>query len=139
MMGRMTTDSWAEGLSRLYADLDRETASQNHVCRGCGGCCHFDVVDHVLYVSEMERRYLALVSPDFPAEPDASEELLRGGLRCPYQSGGRCFAREGRPLGCRLHFCEGPELDYEAWHNRLKALHDEVDFGWDYRPLLPLA
>lgn len=128
-------------MRRLYARLDAELAALGVVCGGCGRCCRFDEVDHVLYASRLERRYLALVSPFFPGSGD--HELIARGLRCPYQTETGCRAREGRVLGCRLHYCtwDDPVLEervYAEWHERLKRMHDELGEPWDYRPLLPL-
>lgn len=143
-------------LSRLYADLEAEQRRIGLSCSGCGACCRFDVVDHVLYASELEKAYLLSASPAFPvpAEPDgdpdrdtdaATAELVKAGLRCQFQKDGHCEARDARTLGCRLHFCtwpEGKEADEEAfceeWHRRLKRLHDVLDIEWLYGPLLPL-
>ena len=132
---------WSARLEEFYRELDRELEDLGAVCDGCGECCHFDKVDHVLYASRLERLHLARAA-ELPLHPDATPELLAAGLRCPYQSGGRCLAREGRVLGCRLHFCSWParqdENDFaERWHAKLKELHDTLGVGWDYRPLLP--
>ncbi len=120
----------------LYRELDAELAGLS--CAGCGRCCHFDEVDHLLYASRLERLYLAQTAR-VPDQPDAPPELLAAGLRCPFQQHNRCLAREGRVLGCRLHFCaaENPELS-ERWHGRLKRLHEELGEEWEYGPLLPL-
>ncbi len=136
-------------LTRLYADLEAEQRRMGLSCSGCGACCRFDEVDHVLYSSDLERRHLLAVSTP-PAEPDRDgdatrAELLKTGLRCPFQKDGHCEARDGRPLGCRLHFCRRPketesgeEAFCETWHARLKRLHDDLGLEWRYRPLLPL-
>lgn len=129
-------------LAHLYAELEGELAVKEVECAGCGTCCHFDVADHVLYASELERRYLleSVIPPD---HPDGDVELLARGLRCPFQEEGRCRAREGRVLGCRLHFCRWANAAEEAefcelWHGKLKWLHDELNMEWRYGPLLPL-
>lgn len=129
-------------VAELYRELDAEIERRGLRCRGCGECCCFDRVDHILYASGLERQYLSLQAPP---ENHSDEEipLIERGLRCPYQVAGKCFAREGRVLGCRLHFCEGLEFSdeeelSETWHRRLKELHDRLGVDWDYRPLLPL-
>lgn len=134
-------------LTRLYADLEAEQRRTGLACSGCGTCCRFDEVDHVLYASELERQYLLAASTP-PAQPDrdadaAFARLLETGLRCPYQRDGRCEARDGRTLGCRLHFCRWPddrdgEAFCETWHGKLKQLHDDLGLEWRYGPLLPL-
>lgn len=140
--GARPRSEWRLRLAELYRELDVRLAALGASCAGCGECCRFDRADHVLYASLLERLYLA-ASEATRAEPGADAALLAAGLRCPFQSGGRCLAREGRVLGCRLHHCAGDqealgELS-EAWHARLRALHDELGFAWDYRPLLPWA
>lgn len=136
------SEPWFEAMRNFYRDLDEELSGLEVSCRGCGCCCHFDVVDHILYASGLERRYLVRVAGPQPLA-DAEPEQLAWGLRCPYQSGGRCQAREGRALGCRLYHCDWPDgvdedMVYQRWHERLKRLHDELGEEWDYRPLLPL-
>ncbi len=126
----------------FHARADAAVAERGARCDGCGACCHFETADHILYASALERRYLAAVSP-LPASPDAEPSLLERGLRCPFQKNNRCEAREGRPLGCRLHFCacaDSPDMtDFaETLHAELKALHETLGEDWAYRPLLPL-
>lgn len=135
-------DEWIAAMSELYAAVDLEIASLAPHCRGCGGCCHFDRAEHLLYASRLERLYLLAGAPA-PEHPDADGKLLAAGLRCPYQKEGRCLARTARTLGCRLHYCSWPETVQadelsERWHQRLKQLHDRLGVEWDYAPLLPL-
>lgn len=129
-------------LAGFYRELDAELERLGPECRGCGECCRFDRVDHILYASDFEREYLLRISA--APEPSGGDvDLLSRGLRCPFQRDDGCTARDGRVLGCRLHFCEGlgdadEEEFCEDWHNRLKALHAELGLDWNYRPLLPL-
>lgn len=110
----------------------------NNGCDACGRCCRFDEADHILYASALERLYLAQTAVR-PEHPDASPELLAAGLRCPFQKDNLCQAREGRTLGCRVHFCREEAGDWaEAWHERLKRLHETLGVEWAYAPLLPL-
>ena len=44
------------------------------------------------------------VSEHPPSTVQVDLEAIR--RRCPYHVGGRCTAREGRPLGCRTYFCD---------------------------------
>src|SRR5262249_45409025 len=59
---------------------------------------------------------------------------------CPFQIDGLCTARERRPLGCRVYYCDpsygatGSALS-ERFVARLKVLHDEAATPWEYRPL----
>lgn len=129
-------------LAAFYRELEEELAGLRPVCRGCGACCRFDLADHVLYASDLEREYLVAADPRPPLAASGAE-LVAAGLRCPYQSGDDCLARTGRVLGCRLHFCRWPDPDAaadlaERWHIRLKNLHDALAVDWRYSPLLPL-
>ena len=131
---------WFKAMRDFYRKLDRELAGRS--CAACGRCCRFDEADHVLCASRLERRYLALTAR-VPDNPDAPPELLAAGRRCPFQTGGRCGAREGRVLGCRLYFCgPGGAADGEAlaelWHGRLKRLHEEFGAEWEYGRLFPM-
>lgn len=131
-----------ERLAQLYRELEADVASRGLTCRGCGECCRFDRVDHLLYASDLEREYLLHTMP-VPAHAGEYDVLIARGQRCPFQVNGVCQAREGRVLGCRLHFCEGSwgegEQEWcEAWHDRVKKLHAECGLVWNYRPLLPL-
>src|SRR5262249_11683593 len=63
---------------------------------------------------------------------------LDDGATCPWQDiHGRCTARESRPLGCRIFFCDptyeqhAPELS-EMFLGRLKQLVNDLDLPWDY-------
>lgn len=138
-------DAEMTAMAEFYRAADREigayVAALGIECTGCGTCCQFDVADHVLYASGLERRYLLLTAP--PPAACGDLDLIAKGLRCPYQDGNRCLARNGRTLGCRLHYCDalwggGGEELAERWHRRLKALHDELGIEWRYAPLLPL-
>ena len=56
--------------------------------------------------------------------------------RCPWHVDGLCRLRTGRPLGCRLYFCDPAWTDemtevYEIFHAELRALH--ARHGRDYR------
>ena len=66
---------------------------------------------------------------------------LDDGATCPWQDAqGRCTAREARPLGCRVYFCDpsyeptAPELT-EQFLGPLKQLADEHGWPWNYAPL----
>ena len=59
---------------------------------------------------------------------------------CPFQVQGLCIARESRPLGCRIYFCdpafqEQQHTITETAVAKLKTIADEFDTGWNYAPL----
>lgn len=134
----MTRSEQLAAMRDFYRDLDAELAGREHACDACGRCCRFDEADHILYASALERLYLAHAAA-MPEHPDAPPDLLAAGLRCPFQHHNLCLAREGRTLGCRLHFCrEEAGERAELWHERLKRLHEALGVAWDYAPLLPI-
>lgn len=137
---------WLDAMASFYRevdkDMDRLTRRGDVACEGCGHCCHFDTAGHLLYASELEKRYLLRVAA-LPEHPDGDGEEIESGDRCPYQKDGKCHARSGRVLGCRLHFCQWPDVAAaedaaEQWHARLKRLHEELGVEWRYARLLPL-
>jgi len=119
-------------LPQLYADLDAEIHKSQPVCELSGRCCRFEEYGHTLFVSDPE--VALLLSVPYPAGGEI------GPAGCPYQVGNICTARERRPLGCRVYYCDpqwegrGEELS-ELYIKRLKDLHDFHETDWDYRPL----
>jgi Fe-S-cluster containining protein len=130
---RAGTPPWQE-LASLYEELEAEIGRLRPVCQLSGRCCRFREFDHTLFVSGLEVEYLLQGA----AQPIGA---LDRGETCPWQDArGRCTAREARPLGCRVYFCDpnyesaGPEL-CERFLTRLKNLTDRHGISWDYAPL----
>jgi hypothetical protein len=121
-------------LRELYADLDAEVTLLGPVCQLSGRCCRFKEFGHTLFVSTAEVRLLVGSAPP-PRRP------LDDGETCPWQDDrGHCTARESRPLGCRVYYCdpsyEGFAYDLsERYIGRLKTLTSEHGLPWDYAPL----
>jgi len=117
-------------LAELAAVLEEAGAAAGNgagdPCRACGRCCHFDQMDHRLYVSTGELALLAALAP--ACRP------RRG--RCPYQVDERCTARPRRPLGCRAFFCQvrpGDDPDrYERPHGQVRRLHERHGVPYRY-------
>jgi hypothetical protein len=114
-------------LLAIYRRVDQAVAAKGATCLGGGGCCKFDLAGHLLYLSTAELSLLC------HAPPPTLTNCRR--LRCPYQVGPRCMARERRGLGCRTFFCR-QDLDawsnevYEDAHNAIRRLH--ADLGLPY-------
>jgi Fe-S-cluster containining protein len=59
---------------------------------------------------------------------------------CPFQKDKLCTAREPRPLGCRVYYCD-PSYQTRAneitekYLARLKELADRAGIEWRYAPL----
>lgn len=127
-------DEAREPLAALYRELDRAVSDLGPVCELSGRCCRFEEYGHTLFVSEAEAAVLIADAPA-PVRP------LDSGATCPWQdSKGRCVAREARPLGCRVYFCDPGYEDHapaisERFLGRLKALCDDRGWPWNYAPL----
>jgi hypothetical protein len=118
----------------LYAELDAAVARLAPACAISGRCCRFREYGHTLFLSHTEAEYLVSEAPQ-PAR------ALDDGETCPWQDDrGRCTAREARPLGCRVYFCDpafegaAPVLS-ERFIARLKGMADRHGLPWDYAPL----
>jgi Fe-S-cluster containining protein len=124
----------AGALRALYGQLDAEIRTLGVVCELSGRCCRFEEYGHTLFLSKTEANYLLSNAPR-PARP------LDQGQSCPWQDlQGRCTARDGRPIGCRVYFCnkefdEQTQSVSERYLSKIKALHDTFGLPWNYAPL----
>lgn len=130
----------------VYAEADCDISSRNPICKNSGRCCKFESYGHLLYVTAIELIAFSGIGTgvkrevaELPQKGVVSLKQFFAGERaegCPYQIGGMCTAREGRPLGCRIYFCDENAQHwqnevYEKYHTKLKKLHE--DFGIEYR------
>jgi Fe-S-cluster containining protein len=119
-------------INSLYAAVDAAVAAAGPKCEASGRCCRFKEYGHTLFISQMEAEVLLAAAP--PYEQPVSDEF------CPFQKDNLCTAREPRPLGCRVYFCDpayqetGNQIT-ETYLRQLKQLADEFDLGWRYAPL----
>ncbi len=121
-------------LYALYAELDAAVDRLAPVCQISGRCCRFEEYGHTLFLSEPEALLLLAEAPP-PLRP------LDDGASCPWQNErGHCTAREARPIGCRVYFCDpafqdhAPELT-EVALGTLKRLVEALELPWNYAPL----
>ena len=116
----------------LYAEVDAAVAAAGPVCVASGRCCRFKDYGHTLFVSNLEADVLLALAPPF--DRPASSDF------CPFQRGNLCTAREPRPLGCRVYYCDpayqetGSRIS-EEYLRRLKRLAEEHGVEWHYAPL----
>jgi Fe-S-cluster containining protein len=116
----------------IYAEADAAIAAAGPRCESSGRCCRFKEYGHTLFISHLEAEVLLDAAPPY-AKPVSAEF-------CPFQKENVCTAREPRPLGCRVYFCDpayqetGNEIT-EKYLRRLKDLADELSLGWRYGPL----
>lgn len=124
----------AADLRDLYKQVDAEVARLGPVCQLSGRCCRFKEYGHTLFVSTPEIQLLLDGAPR-PQRP------LDGGETCPWQDvRGHCTARDCRPLGCRVYYCDPAyEPSAHSLSERdvagLKALTDKHGLTWNYAPL----
>lgn len=129
----MTEDSGLHNeVRRIYGRLDADVKNAGPVCEISGRCCRFGEYGHRLYLSRPEAEIL--FHEGLPDDAEISEET------CPFQSGNVCTAREKRPLGCRVYFCEPTYQDRcielsEQYIGELKQLHQAHERDWEYAPL----
>ena len=122
-------------LDALYADLDAELAALAPRCELSGRCCDFPKSGLTLFSTALEMERLRRSG----APHENGDPAL-----CPHWSAGVCVAREGRPLGCRLYFCDASkaapleELSIR-YHERLRRIHDETGVAYRYAPFLAQA
>ena len=116
----------------LYREADRAVAAAGPVCVASGRCCRFKEYGHTLFLSNLEAEVLLQDAPAY--ERPVTSEF------CPFQKGNLCTAREPRPLGCRVYYCDptyqetGQRIS-ETYLRKLKELADALDIPWRYAPL----
>jgi hypothetical protein len=143
------TDGVGEEVSRAVGEILRaaseEIAGKGAVCRASGRCCKFEAYGHRLYVTGVELLHFAAVEEGRGVEGGEKGGVVRlpqffAGEKvegCPYQVDNLCTAREGRPLGCRVYFCDesarGWENEvYEKYHALLRGVHERFGVGYRY-------
>jgi Fe-S-cluster containining protein len=121
-----------EGLLAIYNALDADVRAEGPVCDLSGRCCRFRKYGHTLFITRSEAELLLECGlPDGAVIDEGS---------CPFQQGKLCTARDRRPLGCRVYYCDpsyagrGEALS-ERYIAHLKDLHRTSDAEWEYRPL----
>ena len=117
----------------LYREVDREVAAAGPVCIASGRCCRFKEYGHTLFVSNLEADVLLAGAPAYDPTSVTADF-------CPFQKGNLCTAREPRPLGCRVYYCdpnyqETASALSEKYLRKLKQLAQEHGSGWVYAPL----
>ncbi len=121
-------------MTAFYVEVDAAIAARKPVCVNRGDCCKLDSFGHRMFVTDVELAYFTQGVHHRWRSPDGSGS-------CPYQQEGRCTAREHRPLGCRIFFCDpqarawqGPE--YERRLAELKGIGEKLGFAYRYREWL---
>jgi hypothetical protein len=116
----------------LYTEVAQAVASAGPVCVASGRCCRFKEYGHTLFLSNLEAEVLLAGAPAYQRPVSADF--------CPFQRDKLCTAREVRPLGCRIYYCDpsyqetGNRIS-EKYLQQLKALAEEKGIAWRYAPL----
>ena len=116
----------------VYATVDAAVAAARPKCDASGRCCRFEEYGHSLFISQFEAELLLETAPHY------EKPITRAG--CPFQIDNLCTARNERPLGCRIYFCDPTFQDQqqsitELAIAELKRIANEHDTGWRYAPL----
>lgn len=124
--------SLEESVLEIYRQADAEVQAARPVCLASGKCCHFHEYQHTLFLSNLEAAVLLKHAPAYNKPTDPAF--------CPFQKENLCTAREPRPLGCRVYFCDPAYQDTmvtitERFTRKLKDLADDKHLPWHYAPL----
>ncbi|MHC4091771.1 MAG: hypothetical protein ACYSVY_16140 [Planctomycetota bacterium] len=96
---RAADPSFLSAVQKFYQELDGRIAAHQPVCVGHGDCCRFGAFGHRLFVTPVELAYFLAGTAVAGKSPELADD-------CPYQAKGRCSARDARPTGCRIFFCD---------------------------------
>ncbi len=117
-------------MREFHADLDAEVAERSPTCWNKGECCRFGEYGHRLYVTTLEVAYYLAVGAG--AEIPAVDAEV-----CPHAVAGKCHARDRRPMGCRVFYCDPAAQGWqgpltEEHLGRLRRLHIELGIPYFY-------
>src|SRR5216684_2481033 len=121
-----------QGVMDIYKEVDAAVAEAGPICVASGKCCRFKEYGHTLFLSNLEAEVLLESAPTY--EQPVTADF------CPFQKENLCTAREPRPLGCRVYFCDpnyqetGQQISEQALR-KLKQLAEENGLEWRYAPL----
>lgn len=124
------------GVRRIYDELQAQIDARQPVCIASGRCCRFEEYGHRLFVTTAELATFVYELRQVGRSVDAAMAGWNG-QGCPFQSGKLCGVHAIRPFGCRIFFCD-PAAEqwqreqYEAFHDRLKRLHERWAVAYHY-------
>lgn len=84
----------------IYKEWEQRPIERS--CTGRGDCCRFHMTGRTPFLTKGEAivaatAWRAAGRTSVPDSPDGA---------CPFLKGSRCQIYEGRPFGCRTHFCD---------------------------------
>jgi uncharacterized protein len=90
-----------QAVRSVYAELAARPVERN--CTGIARCCAFRLNGRTPFLTKGE----ALVAAQAWRAAGRKEVVIPADGSCPFLGrNGRCQIYEGRPFGCRTHFCE---------------------------------
>ncbi len=115
-------------MKEFYAELDHRISVRQPTCWNQGLCCRFGEFGHRLYVTALEACYYLSGNYQRP---------LIIGDACPHAYDKACHARDHRPMGCRIFFCDPATRDWqgpltEEFLARLRKMHDQLGVCYFY-------
>ena len=125
-----------EAVEAVYRDVAAAVAERRPLCVISGRCCRFEDYGHRLYVTTVEMAaFLHGLEESGPSGTPLNGEW--DGTGCPFQVGKLCGVHAIRPFGCRIYFCDATSTAwqqeaYEAFHGRLKQLHESLGVPYFY-------
>lgn len=86
----------------IYAEWEQRPLQR--ACTGIADCCRFRLVGHTPYLTKGE----ALVAAKAWKAAGRKEVVVPADGSCPFihPHTGKCRIYQGRPFGCRTHFCD---------------------------------
>ncbi len=98
----MTPDAAIREVLAIYQEWSQRPLERS--CTGIADCCRFRLVGHTPYLTRGE----ALVAAKAwrAAGRKQLDEAADGSCPFLHPTTGRCRIYDGRPFGCRTHFCE---------------------------------
>jgi hypothetical protein len=125
-----------EGVRSIYGELESRPVERD--CTGRADCCRFKLTGRTPFLTRGE----ALVAAQAVRASGRKKMPPSADGACPLLERGRCGVYEGRPFGCRTHFCKAAGGPYARGEVRdLIQRLDDIDreFGGSGGVNLPAA
>ena len=90
----------ASEVREIYREWEQRPLERN--CTGRGDCCRFRMTGRTPFLTKGE----ALVAAMAWRAAGRTEVVETADGACPFLKNNRCQIYEGRPFGCRTHFCD---------------------------------
>lgn len=122
MKSRTGPDEAIREVLAIYQEWERRPLERN--CTGTADCCRFRLVGHTPYLTRGE----AIVAAKAWRAAGRREVVIPADGSCPFlhPATGKCRIYEGRPFGCRTHFCAaaGGPADRKSVRDLIQRLED---------------